>query len=64
MPRHRGGQKRPPNPSEPPERSANTEGQALEARGPIQLTLEYENNDGVAMLERQQVNTVSILQDT
>src|SRR5580658_3799092 len=58
MPRHRGGRKQPPKESE---QSTNTDGQALEARGPIQLTFEYESNDGV-ILEKQQVNIVSILQ--
>lgn len=58
MPRHRGGRKQPPKESE---QSTNTDRQALEARGPIQLTFEYESNDGV-ILEKQQVNIVSILQ--
>jgi hypothetical protein len=39
MPRHRGGRKQPPKESE---QSTNTDRQALEARGPIQLTFEYE----------------------
>jgi len=59
MPRHRGGRKRPQNESK---QSANADGQALETIGPIQLTFEHESNDGTVILERQQVNTISILQ--
>ena len=59
MPRHRGGRKRPQNESE---QNTNADGQALEAIGPIQLTFEHESNDGTVILEKQQVNIVSIFQ--